>query len=170
MNGRPDPTEHVAYYSRYIALVPGEDALAAFESETAATRALLEAIPPQKSLHRYEPAKWSIRESVIHVTDCERVWAYRALRFARGDEAPLVGFESNDWVPASQADARPWPSILEEYAAVRRSTVAFFRSLSPEAWRRSGTADGNRATVRALAYIILGHDIHHRTVIRERYL
>lgn len=170
MKGRPEPTEHVAYYARYIALVPGDEVLAAFDTETPATQELLEGIPAAKSLHRYEPGKWSIRESVIHVADCERVWAYRALRFARGDEADLKGFESNDWVPTSQADARPWPSILEEYAAVRRSTAALFRSLSPEAWRRSGTADGNRASVRALAYIILGHDIHHRALMRERYL
>jgi len=170
VKGRPEPAEHVPYYASYIALVPGEDPLTAFDSETAATRGLLESIPGEKSLHRYAPGKWSIRESVLHVLDCERVWAYRALRFGRADAAPLAGFESDAWVLPSLADARPWPSILEEYAAVRRASVALFRGLPSEAWLRSGTTDGKRTSVRALAYIILGHDIHHRNLLRDRYL
>jgi hypothetical protein len=168
--GRPEPSEHVPYYGKYIALVPGEDILAAFDSETATTRALLESVTAEKSLHRYGPGKWSIRESVLHLADCERVWVYRALRFARADATPLEGFESEGWVPHSGAASRPWPSVLQEYGDVRRATIDFFRSLPPEAWRRSGAADGNRVSVRALAYMTLGHDIHHRTLIRERYL
>jgi uncharacterized damage-inducible protein DinB len=170
VKGRPEPTEHVPYYAGYIGLVPGEDVLAAFESETPATRALLEGIPAEKSLHRYAPGKWSIRESVLHVVDCERAWAYRALRFGRADETPLAGFDSNAWVPPSLADDREWRSIVEEYAAVRSASIALFRGLPPDARHRSGTADGKRTSVRALAYVILGHDIHHRNVLRDRYL
>jgi len=168
--GRPDPSEHVPYYGRYVALVPGEDILEAFDSQTEATRALLAGITAEKSLHRYGPGKWSIRESLLHVADCERVWLYRALRFARADETPLAGFDSDGWAARSGADARSWESLRQEYDDVRCATIDFFRDLPAEAWQRSGTADGNRASVRALAYMTLGHDIHHRTLIRERYL
>lgn len=170
MIGRPEPSEHIPYFDRYIALVPGEDVLAAFESVTEATRSFLEAIPPDRSLHRYDPAKWSVREAWVHVLDCERVFVYRALRLARGDEIDLEGFEPDDWAAPSAADARSWPSILSEYGDVRRATIAFFRNLPAEAWSRAGNAGGNRLSVRALAYIAVGHDIHHRTLIRERYL
>jgi uncharacterized damage-inducible protein DinB len=168
--GRPEPTEHSPYYAKYIALVPGEDILKAFEAETAATRALLQAITPEKSLERYDPVKWSIRQAWLHVVDCERVFAYRVLRFARADKAPLPGFDSDDWVGPAAADSRPWPSILQEYDDVRRATLTLLRGLPEDAWLRTGSADGNPASVRALAHIILGHDIHHRTVLRERYL
>jgi len=168
--GRPESSEHVPYFDRYISLVPGEDVLAAFESETATTRALLEGIAPVSSLHRYDPAKWSIRETWVHVLDCERVFVYRALRLARGDALELEGFEPDAWAAPSAADARSWPSILSEYGDVRRATIAFFRNLPAEAWLRAGKAGGNRVSVRALAYIAVGHDIHHRVLIQQRYL
>jgi uncharacterized damage-inducible protein DinB len=168
--GRPETSEHVPYLERYISLVSGENILTAFDSETRATRALLDSISDEKSLHRYDPAKWSIREAWVHLLDSERVFAYRALRFARADEAAVEGFEPDEWVEPSAADARSWPSIRQEYEDVRRATVAFVRNLPPPAWLRSGVAGGGRVSVRALAYTILGHDIHHRTQIRERYL
>lgn len=170
MIGRPEPSEHVPYLERYISLVPGEDIFEAFDSETRTTRALLDAISEEKSLHRYDPAKWSIREAWIHLLDSERVFAYRALRFARADEGAVEGFEPDEWVGPSAADLRSWPSIRQEYDDVRRATIAFFRNLPPPAWLRSGVAGGGRVSVRALAYTILGHDIHHRTQVRERYL
>jgi len=168
--GRPEPSEHVPYLERYISLVPGEDIFTAFDSETRATRALLDSISEEKSLHRYDPAKWSIREAWVHLLDSERVFVYRALRFARADETALEGFEPDEWVEPSAALACSWPSILAEYDAVRRATIAFFRNLPSPAWLRAGTAGGGRVSVRALAYTILGHDIHHRNLIRERYL
>ncbi len=170
MIGRPDSSEHAPYFDRYISLVPGADILAAFDSETAAARGFLQKIAPEKSLHRYAPGKWSIRESVLHVLDCERVFVYRALRFGRGEETAVEGFEPDDWVAPSGADSRPWPSILAEYDDVRRATIAFFRNLPDDAWSRAALAGGNRISVRALAYVIVGHDVHHRNVIRERYL
>ncbi len=168
--GRPESSEHVPYFDRYISLVPGDDILAAFETETATTLAFLDAIPPARSLHRYESAKWSIRESWVHVLDCERVFVYRAMRLARGDATELESFEPDAWTAPSAADARSWPSILSEYGDVRRATIAFFRNLPAEAWLRTGKAGGNVVSVRALAYISVGHDIHHRTLIRDRYL
>ena len=170
MTGRPASSEHVPYHGKYIALVPGEDVLAAFENQSAATRTFLASISSDKSLHRYDPAKWSVREAWVHVLDCERVFVYRALRLARGDTAALEGFEPDRWGPPSGADARSWRSILLEYEDVRRATIAFFRNLPEDAWLRTGKVGGNFVSVRALAWIAVGHDIHHRTVIRDLYL
>jgi uncharacterized damage-inducible protein DinB len=168
--GRPDSSEHAPHFDGYISLVAGADILAAFDSETDATRAFLHTIAPEKSLYRYAPGKWSIRESVLHVVDCERVFVYRALRFGRGERTAVEGFEPDDWVAPSGADGRPWPSILAEYDDVRRATIGLFRHLPEDAWPRAAPAGGNRISVRALAYVVVGHDMHHRNVIRERYL
>jgi DinB superfamily len=167
---RPDPSEHSAYYGRYIALVPEGDLFAVFDFETTATRTFLEGVSEVLSLHRYAAGKWSLRETFVHVTDAERIFGYRAMRFARGDQTELPGFEPDDYVLPSGADERSWRSIVEEYAAVRAASLAFYRGLPAEAWSRSGLASGARVSVRALAYITLGHDIHHRTLARERYL
>ncbi|HEY3203488.1 MAG TPA: DinB family protein [Thermoanaerobaculia bacterium] len=170
MSARPDPSEYAPYFGKYIALVPGDDILGAFESETAATLALLGNITEQQSLYRYATGKWSIGETIVHIADTERVFAYRALRFARADAAELGSFEPDDYVVPSGADSRSWRSIVDEYVAVRQATVALFRNLPFDAWARTGVGGGNRMSVRALAYNILGHDIHHRNVLRERYL
>ena len=167
--GRPDSSEHAPYYGRYIALVPEGDLFAIFDVETKATRDFLGSVTDERSLHRYAAGKWSLRETYVHLVDSERIFGYRALRFARGDRTELSGFEPDDYTPHSGADARSWPSIVEEYAAVRAATLAFYRSLPAEAWSRAGVASGARVTVRALAYITVGHDIHHRTLARERY-
>ncbi len=167
---RPEPSEHTPYFGRYIALAPGDDLLRAYDSETEATRALLTSISEEGSLRRYAPDKWSIREALLHVIDTERIFGYRALRFARGDATPLEGFEQDDLVPQCGADARTWKSLLAEHAAVRASTRALFESLEPAAFDRAGLAGGNRFSVRAIAWAIVGHEIHHRNVLRERYL
>lgn len=167
---RPDPSEHDPYYGKYVALVPEGDVFEAFETETATTLALLESVTAERSLHRYAPGKWSLRQTYVHVADGERVFAYRALRFARGDLTELPGFEPEDYVPSADADARSWLSIVDEYAAVRRSSIALFRNLPEAAWTRAGIASGSRMSVRAVAYNILGHDIHHRKLVHERYL
>ncbi len=167
---RPDPSEFDPYYGKYVALVPEGDILETLKAETARTLALLESIAETRSLHRYAPGKWSLRQTFVHVADGERVFAYRALRFARGDETELPGFEPDEYVPLADADARSWRSIVDEYAAVRQASIALFHNLPLEAWTRAGVASGSRMTVRALAYNILGHDIHHRNLVRERYL
>lgn len=167
---RPAPAEHAEYYGKYISLVPDGDYFAALEKITADTLAQLQSVSEEKSLHRYAPGKWSIRESWLHVTDTERIMSYRALRIARGDQKPLAGFDQDPYVALSAADKRTWRSILDEYQAVRKSSLAMFRNFPNDAWARSGTASNNPVTVRALAYIVAGHDLHHRKILTEKYL
>jgi hypothetical protein len=169
MTGRPQPSEYAPYYERYVWLVPEGDIVQTLGSTAADTIAALEAVPEERSLYRYAPDKWSIRECYLHLVDAERIFSYRALRFARADPAELQGFEQNDYVPVSGADARSWRSIIEEYSAVRQATIALFRNLPAEAWTRIGVANGNAMSVRALAYNIVGHDLHHRRLLREKY-
>jgi hypothetical protein len=170
MNQRPAPTEHADYYGKYIALVPDGEYIATLEQITADTLALLQSVSEEKSLHRYAPGKWSIRESWLHVADTERIMTYRALRIARGDQKPLTGFDQDPYVALSGADQRTWRSILDEYQAVRKSSLALFRGLPDDAWPRTGTASGNPWTVRALAFTVAGHDLHHRKLLSEKYL
>jgi uncharacterized damage-inducible protein DinB len=166
---RPAAGEHIAYYSRYIDLVPGEDALPHLESQIVTSLAALRPLDDARAMHRYAPGKWSVKEVVGHVMDAERVWAYRALRFARADAAPLPGFDENAWVPAGRFDRRPLGDLLDEWAAARASTLALYRGFDEEALLRHGTADGNPMSVRALGWITAGHERHHLTILRERY-
>jgi uncharacterized damage-inducible protein DinB len=166
---RPAADEHVAYYSTYIDRVPDGDIIERLSTQIRDTIRLLSPIDEAKALHRYAPGKWSVKEVIGHMTDGERVFAYRALRIARADATPLAGFDENAWVPAGKFDARPLTGLLEEFAAVRVATVALFRSLDEETARRRGTANGNVITPRALAYIIAGHEFHHVGILKERY-
>lgn len=170
MSIRPAASEHQPYYSKYIALVPEGDIVRTLATERDTTLGFLDTVTAEKSLYRYEPGKWSIRESYVHLTDTERIFSYRALRIARGDQTPLPGFEQDDYVAPSAADSRDWSSIVDEYRAVRAATIALFANLPNEAWTRAGTAGGNPISVRAIAWIAAGHDIHHRILLREKYL
>jgi uncharacterized damage-inducible protein DinB len=166
---RPAANEHIPYFSRYIELVPGDDAMPHLESQIAASLAALRPLDEARALHRYATGKWSVKEVVGHVMDGERVFAYRALRFARADAAPLPGFEENEWVPAGRFDQRPLGDLLDEWAAAREATIALYRGFDEDALSRGGTASGNPVTVRALAWIIAGHERHHLKILRERY-
>jgi len=167
---RPEPSEYVPYYETYISKVPKGDLLQALEDQRRETQQLLAGLSDTKALHRYAPGKWSIKEVVGHLMDSERVFCYRALRFARGDGQPLPGFDEKAWVPAGQFDARSLQDLAAELDAVRRATIAFLASLDPGALVRRGTANNNPITVRALAWIIAGHERHHVAILRERYL
>ncbi|SPE22370.1 conserved hypothetical protein [Candidatus Sulfopaludibacter sp. SbA3] len=167
---RPDSSEYFAYYGKYISLVPDGDIVQALASERDTTLGVLDTVSDEKSLYRYAPGKWSIRECYVHLIDAERVFAYRALRFARADQTPLASFEQDDYVGPSGADSRAWPGIVDEYRVVRAATIALFANLPADSWTRTGVASGNPISVRALAYIIAGHDMHHRNLLRERYL
>ena len=167
---KPEDSEYARYYSRYIDLVPDGDILTTLTHQIGVTLAELRKITDQKSLRRYDLGKWSVREVVGHMIDAERIFAYRALRFARADMTKLPGFEENDYVDAANFDERPWDDLLDELYAVRRSNLAFFRGLSEEAWTRAGIASDNPMSVRALAYVIAGHERHHLGVIRDRYV
>lgn len=166
---RPAPAEHIPYFGKYIALVPGDDALPGLAGQLADTLALLAPLDDARALHRYAAGKWSVKEVIGHVADCERVFAYRALHFAREDATPLPGFDENAWAPAGRFDARPLAELLDELRAVRAATVALFRSLDARALGRTGVANGNPITPRALAWIACGHELHHRGILRERY-
>ena len=170
MKGRPAKDEAAPYYFRYIDLVPEDDVLARLEAQLDETLSLLSGISEEKSLHRYAPDKWSIREVLSHVNDAERVFLFRALWFARGFEAPLPSYDQDAGALAAKADRVSWESHVLDFRSARLSTLAFFRSLPPEAWMAKGVASDNPFTVRALAYILAGHVAHHAAVLRERYL
>ena len=167
---RPAPSEYAEYYGLYVGQVPDGDVLEILERGVGETRELLDGIPPEWETHRYEPGKWSVREVVGHVLDAERVFAYRALSFARADPAPLPSMDENAWAVSSGAGRRPLASLLGELEHLRRSHVAMFAGFGDEVWDRRGVASGFELTVRAMPYILAGHEIHHRRVLAERYL
>ena len=166
---RPGATEHVAYYGKYTALVPDGSIVETLRTQAAETAALLASVPAAKEEFRYAEGKWSVKEVVGHMADGERVFAYRALRFSRGDETPLASFDENTYVPAGAFGARTLKSLAEEFSAIRESTVRLLDGLDEQAMARSGEAAENRITVRALAWIIAGHERHHVAILRDRY-
>ena len=168
--GFPKPDEAAPYYLTYINRVSGDDILKVLESQLRDTTKLFGGISEEKSLHRYAPEKWSIRQVLNHVNDTERVFAFRALWFARNFSGPLPSFDQNIGAVAARADEYSWASHAQEFQRIRQSTLAFFQNLPSEAWARSGVASGMSVTVNALAYIIAGHFAHHIAILRERYL
>ncbi|MDX6695140.1 MAG: hypothetical protein QOF02_2743 [Blastocatellia bacterium] len=167
---RPATGEYNPYYDKYISLVPDEDVLAVLRSQLESTLATLGGIDDEQANTGYAPGKWSIKELVGHVIDGERVFAYRALRFARGDQTPLNGFEQDDFVVGGNFNALRLSDLAEEFEHVRKATLSLFGHLSEEAWQRSGVASDSLVSVRALAYIMAGHEAHHMRILRERYL
>jgi hypothetical protein len=166
----PEISEYQSYYGKYISLVQGDDLTATLDQQLTDSLATLSRISEAQSLHRYEPGKWSIKEVVGHLIDSERIFTYRALRFARNDHTPLSGFDQDPYVIAGNFNDRPWSELVAEFEYVRRSTILFFRGLKPEAERRPGVANNAPITVRALGYVIAGHELHHMGILRERYL
>lgn len=166
--GKPREGEFPQFYAGYIAKA-GDDAFSALAEQAGSTPQRLQEITEAQAMHRYAPGKWSVKEVIVHMADAERVFAYRALRFARADATELPGFDENAWVPASIADRRAASELLFEFAAVRAATLALFAGLDEEALLRSGIANGNPISVRALAYVIAGHERHHMGLLRERY-
>ena len=165
----PDRTEAAPYYFTYIDKVPAGDIRTVLETQASETVAALSAISEDRSRYRYAPDKWSIREMIHHVNDAERVFAFRALWFARQLGPELPSYDQDVAVTTGDADQRSWQSIVEEFAAVRAASVALFTTLPDEAWQRHGVASGNPVTVRALAYIVAGHTAHHMQILKERY-
>jgi hypothetical protein len=166
----PGPDEYGPGYADYVSRVPAEsDILDLLARQGESTFARLGRIPESRGGYRYAPEKWSIKEIVLHLSDTERVMAYRGLRVARGDQTPLPGFDENAYAPMSGADAVPLADLAESLRDVRRATLALFRYLPPEAWTRRGTASGAPVSVRGLAWIIVGHERHHLDVLAERY-
>ncbi len=170
MSGRPQPHEAASYYSTYIDRVIGDDIVAALATQLDETLEFLSGISEEKSLHRYAPDKWSMRELLGHVNDTERVFTFRAFWFARGFKDPLPSFDQEIGFEAAQSDRISWEQHVDEFKVIRLATLALFRTLPDEAWLRSGSASGSSVTVRALAYIAAGHVSHHLAILRERYL
>ena len=170
MTGRPAPTEAAPYYSTYINRIANDDIVAALDAQRHTALSVIANISEEKSLHRYAPGKWSIRQLLNHVNDTERVFLYRALWFARGFDTPLPGFDQDIAVPHAAADQFSWASQVADFNAVRAATLAFFHNLPQDAWSRTGIASGSPVSVRALAYIIAGHVAHHIAILEERYL
>jgi hypothetical protein len=168
--GRPERGEAASYYFTYIDRVPQDDIVGVMESQLEDVGKILASISEDKSLHRYAPDKWSIRQVLSHLNDTERAFAFRALCFGRDFHDPLPGFDQNISVNAARSDEHSWASHVAEFRDVRRATLALFRKLPSEAWRRSGVASGNLVTVNALAYMIAGHVAHHVAILQERYL
>ena len=167
---RPDPTEYDPYFGKYISLVPDGDIVSILSSQVENTLALLRTITEQRGGHAYAPGKWSIKEVVGHVTDAERIFAYRALRIGRNDKTPLAGFEQDDYVANADFNARTLGSLVEEFEAVRRATVQLFKHFTLEEWQRRGTANNTEISTRAVAYSVAGHERHHVEILRSRYL
>jgi hypothetical protein len=165
----PQAGEFAPYYQKYVDRVPAGDLLALLARQGDETRQLLGTVEETDAGRRYAPDKWSIREVVGHVADAERVFAYRALRFARGDEAPLQSFDEKAFVAGGGFERRTLADLAAELRAVRQATVTLLESFDDTAWGRGGTASGKHVTVRALGYIIAGHEAHHVAILKERY-
>lgn len=166
---RPHPSEHLPYFSRYIELVPDGDVLNILETQHRTTQHVLARLTPDQAQLSYAPGKWTVTEVVGHLADTERIFAYRALRFARGDTTPLAGYDENAYTPAGRFNERTLGDVAAEFAAVRAASLALFRGLADDAVTRSGAANNNPISVRALAYIIAGHELHHLNVLHTRY-
>jgi uncharacterized damage-inducible protein DinB len=166
---RPNPSEHVPYFSRYIDLVPDGDLAALLQSQHEATQRMLAPLTPQQARFRYAEGKWSVAETIGHLADSERIFAYRALRFARRDATPLHGYDDEGYVRAGRFDERPFADLLREFAAVRAATLALYRGTDAESLLASGVGNDNPVSVRALFYVIAGHERHHVNVLHTRY-
>ena len=165
---KPTAPEFNPYYGKYINLV-GDDALAALRAGGASTPRLLSGVSEPQAMFRYAPGKWSVKEVLGHIIDGERVFSYRALRIGRGDTTPMPGYDENPWVTAARFDRRTLPEILTEYVAVRAATIALMSTFEEEDLVRMGTANEQPVSLRALAHIIAGHELHHVGLLRERY-
>jgi hypothetical protein len=166
---RPEPSEYAPYYARYISLTPGSDILRTLDSQRRQMLLLLSGRDESDGDLRYAPNKWSAKEVVGHVCDTERIMAYRALRIARGDRTPIEGFEQDDYVKNGPFGRLPLAEAIEDYIAVRRATLTLFRNLDEAEWARRGIANKNEISVRAIAYLIAGHELHHRRILEEKY-
>jgi uncharacterized damage-inducible protein DinB len=170
MMKRPEASEAAPYYAVYTDRIQSNDIVAVLENQAAEVTDFLQSVSEEQSLYRYAPDKWSMRQLLNHVSDTERVFLFRAFWFARGYTDELPSFDQEVAAAVSNADQYSWSSHIQDFQAVRESTLTFFRNLPDDAWTRSGIASGNPVTVRALAYILAGHVAHHLAVLQEKYL
>ena len=167
---RPEKGEYAEYYDRYISLVEETDIVAVLENQHTELHDFLNKITEEQSHFAYAADKWTIKEVIGHMTDGERIFAYRALRISRTDQTPIEGFEQDGYIENSNFNSTPLSELTEELLLTRKANLIFFKNLKDEAWLRAGTASENAVSVRALAYIMAGHIRHHLKILNERYL
>jgi len=166
----PQPNEYAPFYGKYVTLIGERDIIAMLETQYAEDLAWLRGLPADRHRFAYAEGKWTLQEVLQHMSDTERIFAYRALRFGRGDTTPLPGFDENTYTPAARVARRSYESVVEELAAVRLASLALVRSFDEEALSQFGTASGNAMSCRGAVYSIAGHWMHHMNIIRERYV
>jgi uncharacterized damage-inducible protein DinB len=168
---RPEKNEYAEFYANYISLVKETDVISALQNQSSELRKLLSEISAiDRENFRYAEGKWSVKELLGHIIDGERVFSYRALRISRGDKTPLASFEENSYVAGSNFSNSNLADLIEEFTLLRASNVLLFKNLTDEAWLRTGTASDATISVRALAFIMVGHVSHHANILRARYL
>ncbi|HYM92756.1 MAG TPA: DinB family protein [Chitinophagaceae bacterium] len=167
---RPDLTRVPEFYHNYINQVPENDLSEAFKNEGPGFIHFIETIPSVKYDYRYAENKWTLKEVLQHIIDGERIFAYRALRFARKDPTPLPGFDENLFAENSKASNRNWDDLLNEFKSVRASTEFLFNSFDKEQLESSGISNNHSNYVLAFGFVIIGHCLHHKKIIKERYL
>ncbi|HTR64420.1 MAG TPA: DinB family protein [Terriglobales bacterium] len=168
-SAKPQPGEYASYYERYISQVNASDILGAFDLQRRDMVCLLSGHDEPDGNLRYAPGKWSVKEVLGHICDAERVFAYRALRISRADATPLASFEQDAYIANGPFAHLALSDLVEEFIAVRRATISLFRNLDEAAWERKGVASNNPVSVRALAWIIAGHELHHRRILEDKY-
>ncbi|TCK69222.1 DinB family protein [Winogradskyella wandonensis] len=162
--------EYNAYYQPYINLTTNKDVITGLKDNLDAVVRFYKSLPKAKEEYAYAEGKWTPKDILLHIIDTERIFSYRALRIARGDKTEMAGFEQDDYVLSGEANKRDLKSLIKEYIAVRNSTITLFNSFNDEALKALGKASGSNISVRAIGYIITGHENHHNKVIQERYL
>jgi hypothetical protein len=170
MHNRPAPGEYPAYYGTYIDLVPEGSLNNRLSNQLEDTVALLSGLTETQESFQYAPGKWTVKEVLGHITDTERIMSYRLLRMSRGDKTPLAGYDDEHYVKEATFNTRPMSDLLQEFAAVRHSTIALLSGLPEGVWNRKGIANADEVSVNAIAFIIAGHELHHVKLIKEKYL
>jgi DinB superfamily len=165
---RPAADEYAPAFARYIHLVQDGDVVEILEKQLGRVQTLLKPLSDAQSLALHAPYTWTLKQVLGHLTDCERIFGYRALRLGRHDATPLPGFDENQFMQFADFNACPMAELLEEFAAVRRGHVLLFRHLSPSAWEWPGTVIDHAMTPRALAYVMAGHVAHHLAIMKKR--
>jgi len=165
-----NPNEHVPYFGRYIEQAPETSILEGLKIGLKKVIRILNNYPSEKHDYRYAEGKWTVKDTLQHIIDTERIFAYRALRIARGDRSPLVGYEQDDYVGPAKANDRPFEEMIEDYKLCRANTISMFKSFDDQMLKQIGIASGGPMSARAAGYIIVGHELHHMEVLRERYL
>jgi len=166
---KPSSDEYAPYYAKYIDKIKSVDFIKQLINQQSQTIKFLNQLSNEQWNHAYAPGKWNVKEAMIHLIDCERVFAYRAMRVARNDNTPLPGFDQDDYVPFYNVENRKPASIIEEYKGVRNATLQLFKNLSSDDLDRRGVASGSPVSVLSLGFMIAGHEVHHRELFDEKY-